>query len=486
MNSSPALHRPQQHRLAAKAIATITVMLAAFVYSSSYAQGSNFFSTLQNALQKANPGASGAPGKTAGGPSSGKGGSVTADQWCKEQTGALGSIKADTQIIASEFNVTDLESLQDVFLKAFHRSHISKTFPDARFFQSSFETKKVRAIYDNFLAFPEPDTLAALIQLSRSSDPQERGDGLMALVFLNLQAPELSINKNHWNELYQSAYKISHYTATVFRARLAAYGEAGSKNLNSALGELVSAGRILSEYRNGGNGKEFDIQNYELVKNATTKDIYFNEPNMPNRKMWEGPANMGMKIEAAQKAYADKFPTTRLGKIYKEADRINGESIDIGNKIIQKSQGGNQLSGQLAGLDSLKGSKSGDKQTFVDINPEAQAAQLRMIAKVGTFDDEQKRMMTQAQEKRYTAQGMISQSYSDLMREMMSFIGGDFVKMATPLEALKQANETLIQSCMITAKWDQAMRARDVPPADKNKAAVVATSFTTTGKYKDD
>ena len=123
-----------------------------------------------------------------GGSGGGKGGGLKpSDQWCNEQAGVLARMKIDKGVIGSEFKVADLESLQDEFQKAFRRANISKTFPNAKFFQASFETAKVRAIYDNFLAFPEPDTLAALIQLSRANDQQERSDALMALVFLHLQ-----------------------------------------------------------------------------------------------------------------------------------------------------------------------------------------------------------------------------------------------------------------------------------------------------------
>jgi len=80
---------------------------------------------------------------------------------------------------------------------------------------------------------------------------------------------------------------------------------------------------------------------------------------------------------------------------------------------------------------------------------------------------------------------MITQSYGELLNDMMANLGsGDMVKMATPLESLKQANNALIQSCMITAKWEQAMRAKDLPVVDKKKAA--AEVVATTSKYADD
>ena len=458
--------------------------------SVAHAQFGNLLQQLQK-IQAPAGGQPAAPGGLAAGSGASAGGAkknglAPSDQWCKEQSGALGSMKVNTGLIASEFKIENLESLQDDFSKAFARTNISRTFPDVRFFQRSFETKKVRAIFDTFIAFPEPDTLAALIQLSRGSDQQERGDALMALAYLNLQAPNLAVKPTRWAELYQGALSTNHYSAVVFRARQSTYGEQGPKNIGAALGYLVQAGNMPAQYKRGDGGTmEFDTQNYQTVHTATVKDIFVNEPNMPYRQQWEAPAKTALQIEASQLAYANRFGSTRIGKVYKDADRINQASIDIGNQIISKSQGGNQLAGQIAGLQSLKSNKAGDKQVFIDMSPEVQSAQLRMISKLDALDPEQKKLLVQAQEMRYTAQGMITQSYGELLNDMLANMGsGDMVKMATPLESLKQANNALIQSCMITAKWEQAMRAKDLPVVDKKKAA--AEVVATTSKYTDD
>lgn len=417
-----------------------------------------------------------------GGSGGGKGGGLKpSDQWCNEQAGVLARMKIDKGVIGSEFKIADMEALQDEFQKALKRTNISKTFPNARFFQASFETVKVRAIYDNFLAFPEPETLAALIQLSRGNDQQERSDALMALVFLHLQAPELSVSKDRWRELYQKAIPTEHFTALVFRARMNSYGEFGPKNLNQATGDLVAAGNLKSKYRSndGGPSKEFDKQNYEVIHTATAKDLYFNEPNMPFRQQWQGPAQTGIQIEQAQQAYERQLPNTRVGKMYAAANKINQESIEIGNNIIRKTQGGNQLVGQIESLKSLRDRGQGEKPVFEDISPELQAQQIKMFAMVGTIDEEQKKMLVQAQEKRLVAQGIIAQSHSEIFNIMMSTaMSGDMVKMAAPLPALTQANNALIQSCIITAKWEQAMRAKDVPKVEKKKTEADVADLT--------
>ena len=412
-------------------------------------------------------------------------GLLPSKQWCGQQVGALGNLKVDTGLIASEFAVPELEALQDRFFEALKRDKITRTFPSARFFQASFETKKVRALYDTFLAFPEPDTLAALIKVSRDPDQQERADALMALSFLHLQAPEISVNKDRWFELYQKALSGGdHFTALVFRARMNAYGEYGPKNLSQAVGDLVTAGGLKSQYSSGdGIRKEFDIQNYLLIHTATIKDIFNNEPKFPGRQAWQGPAQMGMQIEQAQAAFERQLPNTRIGKMYREADRLNTESIEIGNSIIKSTQSGNQTTGQIQSIESLRASRQGEKPVFEDISPEVQAAQMKVISANASLDDQQKKMLSQAHEKRLAAQGVISQTYGELLNMMMSSMSGDMARMAAPLPALRQANNSLIQSCIITAKWEQAMRAKDVPKPDMKKAESAVEDLN--NKYKD-
>ena len=138
--------------------------------------------------------------------------------------------------------------------------------------------------------------------------------------------------------------------------------------------------------------------------------------------------------------------------------------------------------GQLASLESLRSKNTGEKPVFEDVSPEIQAAQIKMISKSGTLDERQKQMLVQAQEKRLAAQGIISQSYGDLLQTLMAGFG-DMVKMAAPLPALTQANNALIQSCIISSKWEQAMRANDVAKVDMKK--VEASVGQDLSKYKD-
>ena len=477
-------------------VALASPLLVILCASPAHAQFGNFMQQIQQMQrqQGAPAGGQAAAGGLPGFPGAGgqgggqaqRGRTAAPDQWCAEQAATLRGMKIDTGVIASEFNIPNLESLQDEFHKAFQRESVSRTFPHAKFFKASFETKRVRAVYDSFLAFPEPDTLAALIQLTRTNDRQEAGDASMALAFLHLQAPHLSANPNKAREWIQRMWGQQHYTAQVFRARVGAFGELGPKNLNDALGALQTAGSLEQQYRRSGDGgmrMEFDPQNYGTVLNATVRELLQAEPNLPNRKTWEGQGQLSAQIEAAQRAYAQRFPRTALGKTYQEIGAVNYRAIDMGNQLIARSQGGNQLAGQLASVESLKSSQQGERQTFVYMHPEAQANQLRMFSKVGQLDPEQRQLAAQAQELRLSAQGMLNTAFQQLVAETTSSFG-DLVRMAAPLEAYRTAYDGLIQSCVITTKWGQALRARDVPPVDKVKVA--ADVGRKTSSYKDD
>jgi hypothetical protein len=448
------------------------------------------FGNLLQQLQKMAPPAQGGGGgqmAVGSGGAPAKGGLVPSDQWCSQQVGVLGNMALDEKqhkaVIASEFNIADLDALQDQFLASLKKEKINKTFPHARFFQASFETKKVRGIYDSFLAFPEPGTLSALINISKAQDPQERADALMALTFLHLQAPELSISKDRWFANYQNALMTDHFTALVFRARINSYGEYGPKNLSQALGDLVTAGNLKDKYLQEGGTKEWDTQNYKLIHNATGKDIYNNEPNMPFRQQWQSGSQLGLQIEQAQQAFARQLPNTRAGRMFSEAIKLNAESIEIGNKIITRSQAGNQTMGQIESIKSLRENEPGERQVFADMSPELQVSQLKIISKVGSLDDEQKKMLTQAQEKRLIAQGILFQSNAEVLQMVLSNMSGNIVKMAAPLPAVAQLNNALIQSCLISAKWEQAMRAKGAPHPEikKSESAVADLS----SKFKD-
>ena len=79
------------------------------------------FGDLLKGLQKlAPPGQKpgGLPGMGGGTTKAKGGGLIPSEQWCKEQVGALGGMKIETGVIASEFKIKELEALSDDFTKA--------------------------------------------------------------------------------------------------------------------------------------------------------------------------------------------------------------------------------------------------------------------------------------------------------------------------------------------------------------------------------
>jgi len=138
--------------------------------------------------------------------------------------------------------------------------------------------------------------------------------------------------------------------------------------------------------------------------------------------------------------------------------------------------------GQIEGLKSLRSTALGDKPVFEDVSADLQAGQLKMFAKLGNLDNEQKQLLVMAQEKRLLAQGTVAQSIGELFQVLTSGMG-DLVKMAAPLPALTQANDTLIRSCIVSVKWEQAMRARDVAKPDIKKTEAMVSDLQS--RFKD-
>jgi len=401
--------------------------------------------------------AQGLPSVLGAPPGAKSGGLTPSDQWCAQASGALGNLKVDTSLIASEFKIKELISLQDDFELALKQKQINKTFPDAEFFSASFETKRVRAIYDTFLAFPEPDTLAALIQISRSKDEQDRIDGLMALVYLHLQAPTLSVAPNRWKELYQQATKAPHYASLMFKGRIAAYGELGQKDLTDAMSVLNQANGLKSQYSEmQKNKREFDYQNYEIQLYSAFRDIQKDPGLPPNLRRPDSP--LGDQIAQAQANFEKQFPNMRVGKLSAEAQKYNDKAESLGNSIIGKSQEGNQFEGGKASYKSLAAEGS---STYVSVDPVHNARLLKAFGEQASFSDAQKTLLKQAQEQRMASQGLIAQAQQEIGQIMSNAMNGGFVQMTAPLPALKAVNNALIKSCIITSKWEQAMRSKD-------------------------
>ena len=451
-----------------------TAIIGIFVFigfSGAHAQFGNFLQQLQKAIPQSGSALPAIPGGAATGNKQN-----IADQMCAQRVGAIGSSNGqiDRGLIASEFKIADPNRFQDDFYQAFKRKNISKTFPDVTFFQASFESKKVRAIYDTFLAYPEEAALVEMIKISKASDQQESGDALMALLFLHLQAPNLSASPNRWSEIYQQALKIEHWTVTEFRARLHAYGEYNtSKNIRTAVGYLVQAARIKDSHQSSEGRYEFDTLNYETIHYATAADIY-KDPEAPNRQQFEALAKMELQSKTAQIAFEKQLPNTKIGRVFKRVSEINREIGESGIKMLETAKQGNQGEQQKASYESVTAT-DGAKSTFIfhgDPNNEKLLVQTLKDPNA-KFNADQEQLLKSSLLKRHIAQELLSTTYMDLSLMMRSNLSrGDLVAVTAPLGALKEANDALIKSCITTSRIEQAMRSRNIPTLSDNEKSM--------------
>lgn len=413
-----------------------------------------------------------------------KGGMFNAvDSWCKQQTAVLGNKKIDPKLVAAlineEFNVKEMVSLQDAFIQSLGKKSESKAFVGASYWRSTFETVKIRTLYESFLAFPEPDILAMIVELSKKSgDAQIKNDARMALAFLHLAAPQISVKPDRWSELVKQAGS-EHWTALTFRARLAAFGEHGTKqDIRTAMGLLTQAGNKKMEYIQSRGRFEWDKNNYEVPYNQLAFSV---TKSMPGQfPAFESFNETFQKIEAAQRQYYSRYPTTRAGKLGQAAHKFNEESAALGKKVVELSQNANALQGTLASYESLTATKKGDKDTFGNVDPQSEAMLLTMYQQLGDLAPEQSKLLEEAQQKRYAAQGLIAEMQSDLASQLFGGTGQQnhqgqqddlMVRAATLTPAMAEAQNALIRSCVFASKWEQAMRAKNVAVPDKKKVA---------------
>jgi len=476
------------------------------VPTSALAQFDQLLKGIQKEIQKIAPPPSGASSGT-----NQRGGLINPErieQMCREMfIGLEHEVRQDRALIdknsiASEFKVADLDQLQELFFAEFRRRNISKTFPHADFFVFEFETPLVNTLYQSFLAFPEPEILAFLIQLSKSQDRQFKGDALMALSFLHLQAPKLSVNDRRWRELFDEALRppIKNYVAYTFAARVSLFGELGAKSSANADRYLIEASRHESEVKNSaqtresmahlaGNYAVWDNNNFAVVQQMTMKELMRVEPSIAARYAKQKAQFQSMtgldldRLEAQQQAYAKRFPQTRAGKMAREIDKINQETANIGVTLIGATQGGNQALGELKSFESLVRKEQGDRAVYVANPAERDAFIFRLAQKTnalaaGKVDPKATQLFVQAQEKRYQAQALLFTAQMELLNDQSG--GGLLAK----VEPMKQFQRAFVSSCQLSTKWELAMRSRDIPAIDKNKA--VAEVGSRASMYKDD
>lgn len=405
------------------------------------------------------------------------------ENWCKQQMALLSGKKINLALVQEEFKIKDFDELQTVFFEKLDLESPLKAYQNPKLWRSSFETVKIRALYDSFVAFPEPEVLAFIIDRSRnSSDSQEKNDARMALVFIHLMAPELSQKQDRWLELHKLAGS-EHWTALVFKARLNAYGEGGFKqDPRAALGYLNQAGTRKNEYARSNGRYEWDKYNFEVPAHRMAFEITRAAPG--KYPAWEVFNELFAKIDQAQQQYMARWPSTRAGKLSRTAIEANDEAMNLGTQVIKLSQSGNQNEGMLQNIASLRGQKAGDKQVIAQIDPKVELIMVNALKQSAELNDEQKKLLEQANRKRYIAQGYIAEAQADVAGQLFAaaFGGGggsqdSIVKALALAPAAAEAQSTLIRSCEISRKWEQAMRVKKVNTVDKNTVKVDLSGY---------
>lgn len=506
------MSKPSQLIRATHLLRAIPISIAlGIVPTSAHAQFDQFLKGIQKEIQKIAPPPGGAsPGENK------RGGLINPkriEEMCRAMfIGAEHEVRHDRALIdkrsiATEFKIPDLDQLQELFFTEFRRRNLSKTFPHADFFVFEFETPLVNTLYQSFLAFPEPETLAFIIQLSRSKDRQFKGDALMALSFLHLQASKLSISDRRWKDLFDEALRppLKNYVAYTFAARVSLFGELGAKNSANADRYLMEASRHEGEVRHSaqtgesmphlaGSYAAWDNSNFAAVRQMTMKELMSVEPSIAAKyakqkaqiqSIAKSMAGLDLdfdRLEAEQQAYAKRFPQTRAGKMAQEIDKINQETANMGVTLIGATQGGNQAMGELKSFESLVRKEQGDRAVYVANPAERDAFIFRLAQKTnalaaGKADPKSIQLLVQAQEKRYHAQTLLFAAQMELLNDRS---GGPLVKS----EPMKQFQRAFVSSCQLSTKWELAMRSRDIPAVDKSK--VVAEVGSRASMYKDD
>ena len=413
---------------------------------------------------------------------------------CKNVQSLLGTeevtnFKPENSLISSEFNIVDLDELQTKFVEYFGRKQsINKSFVNASFWQHSFETSKVRTYFDSFLAYPEPAVLNGLIVLSRNTrDKQLKTDALMALVFIHLQAPELSINKNRPFDLYREVAKTGDsYPREVFRSRLYAFGEGelfgeggGNPNPKATMGYLQNAAGIASSAGSSGGfssvSKEWDQSNSQEQASKTVLYIVQTYPNSPYAQNARSMADMASRMQQSQDAYMRAFFKSKEANLIYEAQLLSSQASQINENIIQLTKDSNKSRGQLQSQQSLEDAHKDGKVTFVYTDPKAEFERIKALKSIDNISPEQKKLLAESQLKRLTAQNLLYEVSYKLGNEVISNMG-NFEKMTAPVQVMGLTQNMLYQSCTIADKWEKALRAKDIASPNSQIAAENAGS----------
>jgi hypothetical protein len=376
------------------------------------------------------------------------------------------------QLINTEFKVDRMEALTTEFLKSFKGQTYGKAFVGPTFWKTSFETIRVRNLYDTFVSFPEPVLLAAIIDLQKSSDDQIKKDAKVATALLHLAAPNLSANPNRWIQLMSEAGN-EHYTVVALRARFHAYG--GHPDLKvdvgSAMGRVQNAGEIVLKYRGPDKNRyEWDKDNQQVPSESLAFELMLSNPG--RFAAYESRLPILREVKARQERLYNELPRTQVGVLFKKAKQENLNALDFNQKIFQNVQDGNKQKGVIEFVNSNRANLPGEKEVRGTTEPEYDIEYLDMMSQQKELDQKQKEMLAEAQKSRIKAQNYIAAAKNEIFgmatqcKSNCDDPNEQMIRAATFAPLMADSSNDLIRSCQVTTRYDQAMRAKSVasPP----------------------
>ncbi len=438
-----------------------------------------FLKKLEQAIQQPVEGGANAMSPTAKGAAanpSGPPGQGQAKDFNRMQCEIEGVIVGEKQLrgknidglVQQEFNLRPEEVFTQFKNAAAANRTVSYAFPNAYFYLNEFETRRIQALYASFVAYPEPATLALIIDEATSSkDQQTQNDAKVALAFIHLQMPQASKTPGRGQQLLDSLGNQDHYTYNVYRARRAAVGEGVPKNPQMAMALLVRSEAAAGNPLIGGGGQkaEMDRWNFRETRSKTVVD------HDPSRRQ------MFLAAEAYQQQNLAAIPSKPYGRLLDEALRLSADAVDQGNAIVGLSQDQVTARAQIRSLGQLMEKRKTDPTTTVSPDPEAERKMAGILAAAERLSDTQKAQLNDAMAKRAAAVSLVTQARGMVLNEALSY-AGDIERSIGMLPAIRIVNEAFYGSCKVYASWEQAARVAKLSGPDPKAEAAAAAAAT--------
>jgi len=372
-------------------------------------------------------------------------------------------------LVQQEFNLT-AEQIFTRFKESQRASqNLSYAFPNAQFYVNEFETRRIQALYASFVAYPEPASLALIIdEATNSKDEQTKTDATVALAFIHLQMPQASRSPSRGQQLLDSLGNRDHYTYNVYRARRAAAGEGVPKNVQMAMALIVrSDASTGGNPMVGGGGQKIEIDrwNFRATRASTIVD------HDPSRRQ------AYVAAEAFQRQNEAAIPSKPYGQLLDQALSLSASAVDQGNAIVGLSQEQVTARASIRSINQLLEKRKTDPTTTISPDPDAEMKMAAQIAAADKLSDAQRAQLNEAMAKRAAAVSLVTQARALVLNEALGALG-DMNKSIGMLPAIRLVNEAFYGSCKVYASWEQGARVAKLTLPDAKVEAEIAAAAT--------